>query len=142
MAASFAIVFHNNHSYFIHRQPCFNLSKKNFHLKDINAIINFPCYSCHLQFTKSFGVIRTEEIMPPLSLKQLSSFSQACHFVHQNMGHLVRLRVYNCSCFQLNRQERAKPEPLSLAMYTTFPSSLNTNNFRFTPKPGVLSMPN
>ena len=74
--------------------------------------------------------------MPPLSLKQLSSFSQACHFVHQNMGHSVRLRVYNCSCFQLSRPEWANPVPLSLAMYTTFPSSLNTSNFRFTPKPG------
>ena len=36
--------------------------------------------------------------------KQLSSFSQACHFVHQNMGHSVRLWVYNCHCFQLADQ--------------------------------------
>ena len=52
VAASFTIVFHNDCSYFIHHQSCFNLSKKNFHLKDINAI-KFPCYSCHLQFAKS-----------------------------------------------------------------------------------------
>ena len=104
VAASFAIVFHNDCSYFIHRQSCFHLSKKNFHHKDINAM-KFPCYSCHLQFAKNFVLVRTEEIMPPLSLKQLSSFSQACHFVHQNMGHSVRLRVYDCSCFQLYRPE-------------------------------------
>ena len=60
-----------------------------------------------LTICKKFALVRTEEIMPPLSLKQLSSFSQACHFVHQNMGHSVRLRVYDCSCFQLNRPERA-----------------------------------
>ena len=87
---------------------------------------------------KVFVLVRTEEIMPPFPFKQLPSFSQACHFVHQNMGHSVRLRVYNCSCFQLNRPERANPEPRTLAMYTTFPSSLNISSFRFTPKPSVL----
>ena len=80
-------------------------------------------------FTNSFVLIRTEEIMPPLSFKQFSSFSQACHFVHQNMGHSVRLRVYNCCCFQLSRPELANPEPQSLAMYTTFLSSLNISIF-------------
>ena len=90
---------------------------------------------------QKFALIRTEEIMPPLSLKQLSSFSQACHFVHQNMGHSVRLRVYDCSCFQLNRPEWANPEPQSLAMYITFLSLLNISAFRSKPKPGVLSTP-
>ena len=90
---------------------------------------------------QKFALIRTEEIMPPLSLKQLSSFSQACHFVHQNMGHSVRLRVYDCSCFQLNRPEWANPEPQSLAMYITFSSLLNISAFRSKPKPGVLSTP-
>ena len=114
VAASVAIALHNDHSYFIHHESCFNLSKKNFHLKDINAIINFPCYSCHLQFSqKVFVLVRTVEIMPPLCLKQLPNFSQACHFVHQNMGHLVRLQVYNCSCFQLNRPGFAARSHLS-----------------------------
>ena len=94
-----------------------------------------------LTICKKFALVRTEEIMPPLSLKQLSSFSQACHFVHQNMGHSVRLRVYNCSCFQLSRPEWANPGPRSLAMYTTFSSSLNISSFRSKPKPGVLSTP-
>ena len=142
MAASFAIVFHNNRSYFIHHQSCFHLSKKNFHLKDINAIINFSVLLMSLTICKSFRPCQDRRnYASTFSFKQLPSFSQACHFVHQNMGHLVRLRVYNCSCFQLNRPEQANPEPLSLAMYTTFPSSLNTNNFRFTPEPGVLSAP-
>ena len=94
-----------------------------------------------LTICKKFALIRTEEIMPPLSLKQLSNFSQACHFVHQNMGHSVRLWVYNCSCFQLNRPEWANPEPWSLAMYIMFSSLLNISSFRFKPRPGVLSTP-
>ena len=100
-----ATALHKSHSYFIHRQLCFHLSKRIVAHKDADCD-KVSGSSLHLQkrIFKSFAFVRTEEIMPPLSIKQLSSFSQACHFVHQNMGHLVRLWVYNCHCFQLADQ--------------------------------------
>ena len=99
-----ATALHKSYSYFIHRQLCFSLSKRIVTHKDADCD-KVSASSLHLQFfTKSFVLVRTEEIMPPLSFKQLSSFSQACHFVHQNMGHSVRLWVYNYHCFQLADQ--------------------------------------
>ena len=94
-----------NFSYFIHRQLCFNLSKRIVTDKDAICDQNLCSFSFHLQASKVLVCFGTEEIMPPPSFKQLSSFSQACHFIHQNMGHLVSLCVYNCHCFQLSRPE-------------------------------------
>ena len=102
---SLATAVHKNCSYFIHHQPCFHLSKRIVADKDATCDKNLRSFSFHLQTSKVLAHSGTEEIMPPPSFKQLSSFSQACHFVHQNMGHSVSLRVYNCCCFQLSRPE-------------------------------------
>ena len=103
---SLATAVHKNCSYFIHHQPCFCLSKRIVTDKDATCDKNLRFSSFHLQqISKVLVLSGTEEIMPPLSFKQLSSFSQTCHFVHQNMGYSVSLWVYICCCFQLSRPE-------------------------------------
>ena len=103
--SSLPTAVHKNCSYFIHRQLCFYLSKRIVTDKDAACDKNLHFFSFHLQTSKILVCSGTEELMPPLSFKQLRSFSQACHFVHQNMGHLLSLWVYNCCCFQLGRPE-------------------------------------
>ena len=103
--SSLATAVHKNCSYFIHRQLCFRLSKRIVTDKDATCDKNLCSFSFHLQTSKVLVCSGTEEIMPPAPFKQLSSFSQACHFVHQNMGHSISLWVYNCHCFQLSRPE-------------------------------------
>ena len=47
----------------------------------------------------------TVEIMPPVFLNNFSGFSQACHFVHQNMGHSVRTSGVQLLLLPANRPE-------------------------------------
>ena len=103
--SSLATAVHKNCGYFIHHQLCFHLSKRIVTDKDATCDKNFRSFSFHLQTSKILVHSGTEEIMPPLSFKQFSCFPQACHFVHQNMGHSLSLCVYNCRCFQLSRPE-------------------------------------
>ena len=93
------------------------------------------------KFNKSFSPLSDWRNYASCFFKQFPSFSQACHFVHQNMGHSVRTSGVQLLLLPANRPEWANPAPPSLAMYKMFSTPLSISTLQLNPKPGVLFMP-
>ena len=107
---SFASIFHKNCSYFIHRQSCFLLSKRVVTHKDAFCDKISAHSSFHLQLQqKFFSLLQDRRNYASCLFKQLPSFSQACHFVHQNMGHSVK--SFGCTTAAASSQQTRVIQP-------------------------------